>query len=407
MKPLFKRILGVWKLIVLFLFIFITFSYAMFQGGFVSWFLFYSFLPFAIYAVMISFYPLQSFSVERTFQKKEYNAGEMLKVQLTIKKRSAFPLLYLVIEDCLDKQLINSQQRIGDAKILLFPGFRKEISWNYEVTHLRRGEHFFREIRLKIGDPLGLIEKEKRIPAHNKIIVYPSYEELIYRPHVGQYEEGMTASKERVQRDTSMAIGIRNYQPGDKFSWINWKATAKRNDMMTKEFEQRQSHDVYIFMDCTSNSRFEAIVSFTASLVRAVIRKGAQIGFFANSSERISIPIRGGESQQQIIFHQLAKVRDDSQIAFERIIQVEGASVMQGNNVMIMTAELTSPLIESVGRLASGKGACTIYLLKNERESLTEAERALTAAANVRGLRVVLVHDGHFSAVFSQEVANR
>ncbi|MEH7748493.1 DUF58 domain-containing protein, partial [Neobacillus drentensis] len=26
-----------------------------------------------------------------------------------------------------------------------------------------------------------------------------------------------------------MATGVRDYQPGDRFSWINWKASAKRN----------------------------------------------------------------------------------------------------------------------------------------------------------------------------------
>ena len=106
----------------------------------------------------------------------------------------------------------------------------------------------------------------------------------------------MTASRERVQRDTSMAVGVRDYQPGDRFSWINWKASAKRNEIMTKEFEQRQSHDVFVVMDCAPDKHFEAIVSFTASLLRAVLKKGAQTGLLTVSDERASFRIEGGES---------------------------------------------------------------------------------------------------------------
>ncbi len=37
----------------------------MFQGGFVSWFLFYSFLPFGLYAVVVLLYPLKKWNVTR------------------------------------------------------------------------------------------------------------------------------------------------------------------------------------------------------------------------------------------------------------------------------------------------------------------------------------------------------
>ncbi|MDA6082961.1 hypothetical protein OSJ97_25830, partial [Escherichia coli] len=74
-------------------------SYAMFQGGFVSWFLFYSFLPFALYALGLSFYSLNDFKVERILPKTEFNAGEQAVITLRITRRTVFPLLYLIIED--------------------------------------------------------------------------------------------------------------------------------------------------------------------------------------------------------------------------------------------------------------------------------------------------------------------
>ncbi|EIJ79829.1 hypothetical protein PB1_05672 [Bacillus methanolicus PB1] len=401
MRTFFAALKGLWKLIVLLLLILLAFSYAMFQGGFVSWFLFFNFLPFALYALALSFYSLKDMKAERVFVKTEYNAGETVKIQIHFTRAKGFPLFYMVIEDGPENPLSYSRQK-KKAKTFIFPGFRKEIFIEYLIEEIPRGEHFFRTIRLKTGDLLGLIEKERMLPLENKILVYPAYEELIYRPLENHYDQGMTASKERVQRDTSMAIGIREYQPGDRFSWINWKATAKRNDIMTKEFEQRQSHDVYIIMDCAPDPRFEVIVSFTASIIRAILKKGAQAGLLSSGAERGAFPIRGGESQQSELFYHLAKVKDNSPVTLDRIIESERFFTQQNVTLMFVTAQLTKPLIEKAGFYTQRKTSCILFLIKKAREPASKQELSLKAAANARGIKVVMVQEGQFQDAFSE-----
>ena len=227
MKKVWKPFKKIWKFIFLTFLILLTFLYAMFQGGFVSWFLFYSFLPFALYCLALSFYSLNELEVTRVIPKSDYNAGEPLKVVVNVRRASSFPLFYCLITD----DLADSIKAANQQRALLLPGFSKNFSFEYTIDELPRGEHFFHSFTLRTGDPLGLFEKEKTLPTESKIIVYPAYTELLYRPFENQYDQGLTASRERVQRDTSMAIGVREYQPGDRFSWINWKASAKRNEM--------------------------------------------------------------------------------------------------------------------------------------------------------------------------------
>lgn len=366
-----------------------------------SWFLFYSFLPFALYALALSLYSLSDFHAERQLSKMEFNAGETALITLKLKRKTALPLLYLIVEDGISDQLFFSKEG-KKAKKLLFPGFQKEISLHYQIEELPRGEHFFKSVRIRTGDPLGLIEKERHVSAADRMIVYPAYEEILYKHQATHFDQGMTASKERVQRDTSMAIGIREYQPGDRFSWINWKATAKRNDIMTKEFEQRQSHDVYFLMDCTPESRFEAIVSFTASIVRAILRKGAQAGFLSSASERTVFPVRGGEVQQLQLFYHLAKIRDNSPVTADRVLASESFLAQQNIQLMLITAQLSKALIEKAGFFASKKGSVTIFLIKNKHESPSQEEIALNALANTRGIRLVMVRDGQFADAFTE-----
>lgn len=390
-----------WKFVLLILLILLTFSYAMFQGGFVSWFLFYSFLPFASYGVALSVYSLNELEVTRILPKSDYNAGEPLRVTITVKRASSFPLFYLTIADQLsDTLMYTKQQRF--AKTLLFPGMKRELSYEYSIDELPRGEHFFRSTTIRIGDSLGLVEKEKTYMVESKIMVYPAYTELLYRPFDSHYEQGLTASRERVQRDTSMAIGVRDYQPGDRFSWINWKASAKRNIIMTKEFEQRQSHDVFVVMDCLPDQRFEVVVSFTASLLRAVLKKGAQTGLLTISKERANFPIRDGEKQLQKLFYHLAKIEAKGILPFEKVIESDELFGRHLVSYLLITAQLTKPLIQQASFLGQRKGAVTIFLVKGEKESTTEKERLLIAMAAARAVRIVMVHEGEFEAAFTE-----
>ncbi|MEH7109828.1 DUF58 domain-containing protein [Bacillus sp. JJ1764] len=390
-----------WKFIMLLFLILLTFSYAMFQGGFVSWFLFYSFLPFAIYCMALSMYSLGDLEVTRTLQKTDYNAGESLKVTVTIKRSRAFPLFYSLVEDQLCDAL-KFAEMAESPKTLLIPRMKKEFSYDYTIHKLPRGEHHFHSFTIKTGDPLGLFEKVKTHKAKGKLIVYPAFTELLYRQFENQYDQGLTASRERVQRDTTMAVGVREYQPGDRFSWINWKASAKRNEIMTKEFEQRQSHDVYVVMDCVPDKRFEAVVSFTASLLRAVLKKGAQTGLLTVSKDKASFPIRGGEQHLQELFYHLAKVEAKSNVVFEKVMDTDGVFIQQSVSFMLVTAQLSKTLIEKASFLGQRKGAITLFLIKGENETPAENEISLIAMANARGVRVVLVHEGQFAAAFSE-----
>ncbi|MBS8267076.1 DUF58 domain-containing protein [Mesobacillus boroniphilus] len=401
MKKFFQKFKEIWKLIVLLFLILITFSYAMFQGGFVSWFLFYSFLPFALYALGLAFYSIKDIKAERVFTKQDYNAGERFKASVVLERNWAFPLFYAIGEEEAGDTLSGNRD-LQKAKTMLFPGFNRVFGFDYSIENLPRGEHTLLGIKLKTGDPLGLIEKEKILPVENKILVYPAYQDMVYRPVAHHFDQGMTASKERVQRDTSMAIGVREYQPGDRFSWINWKATARRNDIMTKEFEQRQSHDVIILMDCASDPRFEVVVSFAASVIRAILRKGAQVGLLTLSAERKAFPARGGESQQQQLLYHLAKIQDECPVSFDRVLESESFLAQQNNSIMLITAQLTKDLIEKAAFYNQRNGSVSIFLIKNRQESPTKTEKNLRASANARGIRLVMVHDGQFAEAFSE-----
>ena len=111
-----------------------TFVFAMFQGGFVSWFLFHSFLPFILVPILLRFSSFKRLTVNRRVKHKEYLFGERIEVEITVKREGFMPLLYIMIEDQAPERL--KVQLDNQHKCIRFPFWRKEITYSYCIPAL-------------------------------------------------------------------------------------------------------------------------------------------------------------------------------------------------------------------------------------------------------------------------------
>ncbi len=143
------------------------------------------------------------------------------------------------------------------------------------LTQSLEASTLFSSVRVKTGDLFGMIEKEVTFSVPDTFLVYPQYVDIAYRQLENHFEQGALSANINSAKDSTISVGVRDYKPGDRFSWIDWKATARTNNIMTKEFEQQRSHNVMIFIDRTESPLFESVVTFTASIVRAVLKQNS------------------------------------------------------------------------------------------------------------------------------------
>ena len=353
------------KFIFLALLFLITFSYAMFQGGFVSWFLFYSFLPFAIYSLLLLFYPLTGMKMTRTISHTELTDGQELTVTIHVERKSHFPLFYLVVEDVLPERLvplaIESSSRYQKRSLaLLLPMFRKELSFRYSIKPIPRGEYHFKKLRCKTGDMFGFVQHEKSVEHDQSIYVLPSYQEISWVPY-NQQLSGTRPSPRKADLDYSTAVSVRDYVPGDKLSWIDWKATARGSKLVTKQFEQQISQDYMVFLDRETNHYgreesplFEKAVRLAASVTNAALKQNAMIGLVSSGKDHSVLSINGGKAQRRRVFHHLARVQANGATSFDTIVKREANHFPAGTGVLMISPSLdvafTSTLKELVAR---------------------------------------------------------
>src|SRR5690606_18303250 len=111
------------------LFILISaFVFAMFQGGTVSWTIFYTLVPFLIYSLALFFYPLSDFTANRMIRTPEVQNNGKLIVTIVVKRRFRFPLLYALATEKFTNHEITVLAGEQLNQLLIF-GLKNEVEW--------------------------------------------------------------------------------------------------------------------------------------------------------------------------------------------------------------------------------------------------------------------------------------
>ncbi|WP_106494707.1 DUF58 domain-containing protein [Lentibacillus sp. Marseille-P4043] len=397
------------KLLFNVLLLLLLYAFAMFQGGFVSWFLFFGYLPIFLYHIGLLFYPLQKWQVTRTVSHHIVRSGDTVTVKVRMERSIPYPLYYCVCEEIFPESLKKVDNRMEKyhhldqpeqldynriIKKVLFPGFRRVIEWNYRIEQVPRGEHQFRAIRIKTGDLFGFINKEHVFKAENQFIAYPNERPVRMAERISSFEQGAIASNTLNLKNTNVATGIREYLPGDKFSWIDWKQTAKKNTMMTKEFEQEKSTDTLLVLDSCSYDginilAYEAAIEIGLSLMEA-IKQQSQAEFVTIGREAKHFPFHQDPTQKELLMRHLTKVQPDGIHPFAVKLKEESMKMANGVVMMVMTTHLDDALKETLQQIRQrSKSVIVIYVQAAAR--ITKHEHRLIQQLQFKGVVVNVV----------------
>ena len=102
----------------------------------------------------------------------------------------------------------------------------------YRVTYRERGERTLGPIELTVTDVFGLFEREITVRETDAVTVYPPRDPISTRFRRELYAaDAVDVSREREEFDR-----LREYTPGDAVRDVHWATTAKRDEIVVKEF---------------------------------------------------------------------------------------------------------------------------------------------------------------------------
>ena len=325
------------RLLAVCLLLVVTFSYAMFQGGFVSWFLFWTILPFVVYAILLAIVPIKVTYVARHFEPSKIEKGHDVTVNVDFEIKTWLPLVFLTVKEQPLKHTLFELAE-GHATKLYIVGFKRQFEWDYDLFHLKRGEHFYEGLTIELSDFFGWTNRTIEVDAKQMFVVYPKVTPLQMGTVQVQYDQGNFQAKNSFLKDTTIATGLRDYQPGDRFSWVHWKSFAKSGELRTKEFEDRQSRDLFIVMDRSIETNFEDVVDFTASLIQAAKQANEDISFISAGKTRLHNATLKTALQIEKTMHHLAIVHPDAQFTLNNLFKTEQQNIKRSAVLLVVGA---------------------------------------------------------------------
>ena len=312
--------------------------------------------------------------ISRITRTRRTQVGRPLEERFTIRNTSSIPKLWLEMRDYATLPGHFSSHVVSNL------GNKQVYSWRVTTLCRERGRYQLGPIRLSTSDPFGLFPMQRNLTPTSNVVIYPiTYDIRQFALPIGILPGG-DALRRRTHYVTTNAAGVRDYAPGDSFSRIHWRSTARRNRLIVKEFELDPLADIWIVPDMSvygqinseptqpkeptipnwmkaeefklPESTEEYTVTTAASLAQYFLRRDRSVGLLAyGQSSEIVQPDRG-ERQLNRILETLSVLRAQGEVPIQDVLHAESHVFPRGTTVIVVTATTRDAWVTSAQQLA-------------------------------------------------------
>jgi uncharacterized protein (DUF58 family) len=236
---------------------------------------------------------LAGLDCEREIDVETVQQGQAAQIEVRVTNRRGFPIPWIYVEDMVPAYC----QRSGDHSRLavLMPG--RSLLIQYKLTFPRRGYHRIGPMMMESGDVFGLQKRFKSGQRQDYVSVLPTIAYIDTFNVASKRPQGPVKSTNKIYEDPSLLNGLREYQPGDPLNRIDWKASARTDELVTKIFDPTTVTGATMVLDLHADSykpeeaelRQELAITTTASIAYLLQLSGEQLGMITNGLDAAEI----------------------------------------------------------------------------------------------------------------------
>ena len=318
------------------------------------------------------------YSLERLFTSAELSqthafVGETLEIALRIENRKLLPLTGLQVRVNLPEVLepanaaFSRQHEAEPAEgvVVRTTALRwyERLTWRYRIPLRTRGYYHLPRVDLKSGDMLGVYRRERTDEAEHTLWIYP---EVIPLEQLGLPQlrpQGERRGGNQLFEDPTRLRTIRDYRPGDPLKRVDWKATARRQNLQSRVYDPSSDLVAIVALNVSTlphawqgffGDIFERAVSVAASLANAYSEQRVPVGLLANCTwpghdTAIRVAPSRAPGQMTRILEALAMADVFTLVRIDRMLTDE--RIPFGSTLALVTAVVTPGLEASLHRL--------------------------------------------------------
>lgn len=232
--------------------------------------------------------------------------GKPNAITLEIRSRARRRLSVSVTDDLFETATADDLP----LKVELPPRGREERT--YHVIPTRRGAHALGDHHVRYASPLGLWIRSLRVAALSPVKVYPDVHAVRLYDLMAQHDREPAALRaSRKRGGESEFERLREYRRGDEFRAIDWKATARRQRLTSREYQIESNQNLLFLLDAgrlmtartQGLSLFDHALNATLMLSHVAARAGDRVGLLAFAAEvlRYAAPAGGSGAARRIV----------------------------------------------------------------------------------------------------------
>ncbi|MGY6648985.1 DUF58 domain-containing protein [Wenyingzhuangia sp. IMCC45574] len=238
--------------------------------------------------VFVLFSNKEGIKANRTLPEKLSN-GDKNTVTLEIKNTSTLDVTVDLIDELPEQFQIrdfNIHKKLKGGTTYKFP---------YALQPTERGEYHFGNTNIFVKSMIGLVTKRYVLNKEQMVKTYPSFLKLknYDLKTINSLSTAYGIKKVRRIGNSYEFEQIKEYVQGDNIKDINWKATAKKNELMVNQFVDEKAQQVYMLIDRgrTMKMPFDGLslldYAINASLITSnvVLQKHDKVGLFSFSKK--------------------------------------------------------------------------------------------------------------------------
>ncbi len=215
------------------------------------------------------------------------------------------------IVECFDEYPMPGTVTENPLTITVQPG--QERTGKYFFQPLQRGRAEFPAIHLRSVSRFGLWTMQERRELKTSVRLLPDirsvnrYELMARRNRL----EEMGIKMNRLKGQGSEFERLRDYRREDELRQIDWKATARNQRLISREFNVERNQNILVAVDCGRSMRNESdgisyldrALNASIMLSYIALAQADNVGFmaFSRKVERTVKPVRGKQAIQTVL----------------------------------------------------------------------------------------------------------
>src|SRR5271167_3967356 len=175
---------------------------------------------------------------------------------------------------------------------------KKEIVQSYGLKSFRRGNFTFGAVFYRVTGPLGLVQRQAKIDLPQQVQVLPDISgegsRDLQLALAGAFQAGRRKSPRR--GEGSEFESLREHQRDDDFRHIDWKASAKRGKLISRQYETERDQRLMILLDTGrmmspkigSYRKLDYAINASVHLAQIALHKGDLVGYAIFNDELLA-----------------------------------------------------------------------------------------------------------------------